>query len=54
MAQDTQKQNGVRNTASSGDAAKLHLPTGEVIELPMLVVRCSLPGSELCHHCLRS
>ena len=39
MAQDTQQQNGVQNTTSTGDAAKLHLPTGEIIELPMLVVR---------------
>ena len=47
MAQDTQQQNGVRDTASSGDAAKLHLPTGEVIELPMLVVRCVVRSSQL-------
>ena len=39
MTRDTQQQNGVTDSTGSGDAAKLHLPTGEVIELPMLVVR---------------
>ena len=47
MVQDKEQQNGVRDTSSSGDAAKLHLPTGEVIELPMLVVRSLLPSSQL-------
>lgn len=47
MAQDSQQQNGVKDTSSNSDAAKLHLPTGEVIELPMLVVRSHLHHSQL-------
>ena len=38
MSQTNQQQNGVRDSESTGDAAKLHLPSGEIIELPMLVV----------------
>jgi hypothetical protein len=37
MVKDTQQQNGAV-TDVQNSTAKLHLPTGEVLELPMLVV----------------
>jgi len=44
MAYDSQQQNGVKDTTNSGDNAKLHLPNGEVLELPMLVVCLVFPS----------
>jgi hypothetical protein len=38
MVQDTQQQDGAVDDGQNS-TAKLHLPTGEVLELPMLVVR---------------
>ena len=37
MVQNTQQQDGAVNDVQHS-TAKLHLPTGEVLELPMLVV----------------
>ena len=39
MAQDTQQQNGAQDQQGQPEIARLQLPTGEVLELPMLTVR---------------
>lgn len=38
MVQDTQQQDGASEANGKHDVAKLQLPTGEILELPMLVV----------------
>lgn len=38
MAQDTQQQNGAQDQQGRPEIARLQLPTGEMLELPMLTV----------------
>ena len=38
MAQGTQQQNGAQDQQGQPETARLQLPTGEVLDLPMLTV----------------